>query len=359
MVVLIGLNVLFGVVMYVASASGTLEPDQAIRYGVYGGIVLFMAGLIVSIDRVITAQLRIFWQRGGALTGASIGALTGLGLAFGVTELSKAATHRPFIEESAALLISGGGWKRIVLAALVTAVMAPVVEELVFRGLFAQSLRKWGLPLAVGISSSTFAIAHLRFGVPQLLYFGFMGSIFCGLYFRRGLAGSVGAHAAFNGTLVALTVMTMTGPARVVVGAGASLTVPGHWWELTGRDDAMLALGGPSASRILFMGQPIPSGMVADVEVVTQNLASFGMAVTQGSVRTVDVSGRKAIRFQSTENGHVVEVIVVPGQSSVWTVVFVSGGSNRARADFERMLPTLQLSDTLPSPPIGSFSGSP
>lgn len=162
---LIALNVVFGIVMYFANKSGTLEPDQAIRYGVYGGIVLFVAGLVVAIDRVITAQLRIFWQWGGAVTGASIGVITGLSLAFGVTELTKAATHRPFIEESAALLVSGGGWGRIALAVLVTAIMAPFVEELVFRGIFAQSLRRRGWLVAVGVSSSTFAVAHLRFGV--------------------------------------------------------------------------------------------------------------------------------------------------------------------------------------------------
>lgn len=185
-----------------------------------------------------------------------------------------------------------------------------------------------------------------------------MGSIFCALYFRRGLAGSIGAHAAFNGTLVALTVITMTGPARVVSGGGASVIAPGHWWELTRRDDAMLALGGPSAAQVLFVGRPIPSGMAVDVEGITKNLADVGVAAG-GTVRTVDVSGRKAVRFRSTKEGHVVEVIVVPGRRSVWTVLFASGGSDRARADFEQMVPTFQLADTLPASSVASPAGLP
>lgn len=101
-----------------------------------------------------------------------------------------------------------------ILSSLVAVVMAPIVEELVFRGVLFQSLRRrLGLWPGIGLSSIVFAIVH--FEVQQPLYATILllfGAWLAAALHRTGsLVVPIVAHATFNGIAIILTVAATSG----------------------------------------------------------------------------------------------------------------------------------------------------
>ncbi|MBW3620548.1 MAG: CPBP family intramembrane metalloprotease [Actinobacteria bacterium] len=104
--------------------------------------------------------------------------------------------------------VAGGGtglWLLIVTVVLV----APVIEEVVFRGLLFQVLRRrLGLWPGVLLSSLTFAVVHLELidrplSLAALLV---LGAWLAGALHRTGsLVVPITAHALFNGVAIAAT----------------------------------------------------------------------------------------------------------------------------------------------------------
>ena len=87
---------------------------------------------------------------------------------------------------------------------VVTAVLAPILEETVFRGLLLRSLTKWvPVPAAVFLSAVAFAAAHLSTrDFPQLFAFGLvLGAAYCR---SRNLLTPMLMHGAWNGTVLAV-----------------------------------------------------------------------------------------------------------------------------------------------------------
>lgn len=86
------------------------------------------------------------------------------------------------------------------VAFLSVCLIAPICEELVFRGLIAKTLStavpSW---LAVGVSSLAFGIVHYNSGPIAVVYATLMGVLFGWLFFRtKSLVPCVFAHALFN-----------------------------------------------------------------------------------------------------------------------------------------------------------------
>jgi membrane protease YdiL (CAAX protease family) len=87
--------------------------------------------------------------------------------------------------------------------AVVVTLLAPVVEELTFRGLGYTLLRRFGRPVASLLVGVTFGLVHgLVQGLPLLVAFGI------GLAYLRARTASVYppilVHAAFNGLVLAV-----------------------------------------------------------------------------------------------------------------------------------------------------------
>ena len=83
------------------------------------------------------------------------------------------------------------------LNALVVALVAPVVEELAYRGLGFSLLERFGRAWAIGVTGVAFALSHGLFeALPAFTAFG------CGLAYMRYRFASVypaiATHAAFN-----------------------------------------------------------------------------------------------------------------------------------------------------------------
>lgn len=96
----------------------------------------------------------------------------------------------------------------VVLLILIVGICAPIIEEIFYRGLFQQALRKRGLPpaAAIGITATIFGLSHGQLlQLPALLVFGVVAGI---LAHRSGRLGpAIAAHVAFNMvTVIALLV---------------------------------------------------------------------------------------------------------------------------------------------------------
>jgi membrane protease YdiL (CAAX protease family) len=88
------------------------------------------------------------------------------------------------------------------LTGLATVVMAPIAEEIFFRGfIFGGLVRPLGLFGAMLVSGFIFGAFHIQgaSSVGLLLPFGLVGMLFAWLYYRTGsILPSMGAHFLFN-----------------------------------------------------------------------------------------------------------------------------------------------------------------
>ena len=92
----------------------------------------------------------------------------------------------------------------VVLVALIGVVLAPLFEEIVFRGFLLTCLRqRWGTGLALVVSSLVFGMVHGE----GILTVGTLGLVFGALALWRGsLTASITAHALVNGVSLALMI---------------------------------------------------------------------------------------------------------------------------------------------------------
>lgn len=90
----------------------------------------------------------------------------------------------------------------IALLAVLAVVMAPLFEELFFRGfLFRGLARSWGWPLAAVVSGAVFGAVHQQFTVFLPLFA--LGVVLAWAYQRTGsLWAPIALHAIFNGLSV-------------------------------------------------------------------------------------------------------------------------------------------------------------
>jgi membrane protease YdiL (CAAX protease family) len=114
-----------------------------------------------------------------------------------------------------------------VMVVIGVAVLAPLIEEIAFRGYLFPALSRWRGPwLAAVVTAVLFAAAHLAAYppvlVPLLFFFGFGA---CLLYWFTGsLLPSMGLHALNNGIVVA-ALATDAGPGLVAGALCAPIVV--------------------------------------------------------------------------------------------------------------------------------------
>jgi membrane protease YdiL (CAAX protease family) len=102
------------------------------------------------------------------------------------------------------------------LTGLATVVMAPIAEEIFFRGfIFGGLVRPLGIVGAMVVSGFIFGAFHIQSAdsVGLLLPFGLVGMLFAWLYYRTGsILPSMGAHFLFN--LVSFIALASVGGSR-------------------------------------------------------------------------------------------------------------------------------------------------
>jgi uncharacterized protein len=170
-----------------------------------------LVGLRTVSERYGTGRMRADYGlsfRAGDLLGIPIGILSQLVLLelvyWPLRELFPDTFAKRFVEEPARNLFdrADGGW--LVAIVLVVCVGAPLVEELLYRGLILRSIEgRIAGGLAILASSVWFALAHVQpVQLPGLFVFGVVLA-FCAL--RSGRLGlGIFAHSAFNATTVVM-----------------------------------------------------------------------------------------------------------------------------------------------------------
>ncbi len=146
------------------------------------------------VDMVKSLFISIFLMYAGNLLGIL------------VTEILTAVTGKT-VESGVATPISGGDlWMRV----LVMVILAPIIEEFLFRKLLIDRMSRYGEKLAVVLSALMFGLFHGNFS--QFFYAFFLGLLFGYVYLKSGkLRYSIGLHMFINllGSVVSVGLLGM------------------------------------------------------------------------------------------------------------------------------------------------------
>ena len=95
----------------------------------------------------------------------------------------------------------------LLLAGLLAVAVAPVSEELLFRGVIFSALSRYGILLAAFASGLLFALPHLDPG--SILPFTLVGAALAWVYYRhRSLVAAIHFHVLFNAVSYVLLLLT-------------------------------------------------------------------------------------------------------------------------------------------------------
>jgi membrane protease YdiL (CAAX protease family) len=205
------------VVILPAVLLGVLDPNEASGPMLLALVITAQAVGLAGALGYLAARRRLSWR----LLGPRRPALSHvwLGLGFGVggfiaVNLLIAGLLEVFgpVDPPEQQLLSDvtEGGVTTALAVIAAVLMAPLVEEVVFRGVLYQGLkRRMGLWPAAVVSALLFAVVHVE--VQQPVYssgFVLLGLLFAWTMHRFGsLVVPIVAHASFNAVSVGLTLL--------------------------------------------------------------------------------------------------------------------------------------------------------
>ncbi|MBA3366467.1 MAG: CPBP family intramembrane metalloprotease [Actinobacteria bacterium] len=198
----------FATLNYVGRFAGDEPPSDILyRYGtaVFGLIqFLVVLGIVVAIARPRMRELLALRRPSSWWLAVRISA----GIFVGIMILG--AVLEPLLNPGEEQGLLPEGWDSDRAGAFaanfaVIALLAPVVEELTFRGLGFSLLRRFGRWIAIAVVAVAFGLAHgLVAGLPLLVAFG------AGLAYLRSRTESVypaiALHGIFNSVVLTLSV---------------------------------------------------------------------------------------------------------------------------------------------------------
>lgn len=205
---LIGAVVLAAVVAGVLDVSGDeLADDVGVFLGSIVGQTAAVLGVLALVSRAKGRGslrrdfgLTLRWRDGGWI---AVG--VGLQVVLGLAVLPVARLHDGDEAQTVVNLLEGASGPSLALFAVAVVVLAPVVEELLFRGALLRGLMRRTTPgWAIFVSAAVFALVHPLgdpevgsvIVVPAILALGVVSGY---LAARRGdLSRSIMLHAGFN-----------------------------------------------------------------------------------------------------------------------------------------------------------------
>lgn len=216
---LVSVLVLAGLVSLVSPRRDPSEPSAASVWAV----MLVIQGPILLLTHWFLRRHGLGWKDGFGfdvrprpqlwiwVAGSILGSvLVLLGVNLALQELLTHSGGRPDLQDGIRALESGPTGVQIAIA-FAAIVMAPLVEEALFRGILYQWMRDAGHPrLSLVLTSVTFGLVHGH--LPTLLPLTLFGGYLCWLYERTGnLLACILTHAGFNGVFVLLTLIGAAG----------------------------------------------------------------------------------------------------------------------------------------------------
>ncbi|MBV9410680.1 MAG: CPBP family intramembrane metalloprotease [Acidimicrobiia bacterium] len=344
----IGLGVVLQVVDYVLTRGLHLQNPTAVGLGLGLTLAFYLVVLSLVQGRLYEGKVQPVWHIGSPGPGALVGIAVGAALA-GLVILANSALAGHLTSDATAMMVfAQGGLIRVLMLIVVTVVCAPFIEELLFRGLLAESLRPRGRGAAIWLSALAFALWHLR---PELLrYYLLIGALLGLLYWKRGLVCSMSAHATFNGLLTLVAALAVTGAGHTVAGAGVTLSAPAGWQQVTsaagGPDESGLVLHSPSGASVFVQRLEIPA--TPDPNAIAARMNSVptlgpGVVVKAGTVHPVQYPAGAGASAEVDDNGHDADAVVISSQQGTVIAELITGGNSNARPQFDSMLQSLQI----------------
>jgi membrane protease YdiL (CAAX protease family) len=347
-------------VFYAIGRNGHIEPEAFVRYAIVGTVAFYCVVAVVIIHRVHMRGVRLMWTQGNPRVSAAIGAGVGVALGGGMVALISASQGHLATDANAQLIASEGDIAHLAALVLITMLAAPLVEETLFRGLFAESMRARGVATAVWTSAIAFAFWHwpiLNASTPafivQTIYYTLMGAMFARLYWRGGLVRSMSAHAGFNGALTVAAIALALSPGHVIHGDGYQFSAPRGWHQPSHQQGSLggaVLLVGPSDASVFVDLEPT-FGLGRNV-TADDLVARFSSGQLNGFDGLGDIVGRpteerlpagEAVEVDLNVRGHTGALVMLPTSQGVVIVGFGSGGSARADHDFQQMLQSLRI----------------
>lgn len=343
----IGLGGLMQLVAYGLSRDDSIDQDTLIRVDLVLTLVLYavVGTLIVS---QITPKIRLRWGDGPLASRIANGAVLGLLLGGGILALVSLIAGHLAPDPRIVLLMSGGDPTHVVVMSLLTVVVAPLVEEILFRGLLLESLRPRGKTTAILGSAIFFAVWHF---IPTAIpYYVALGAGLGGLYIKRGLASSMAAHACFNGVLTVAAIFVVLGPGHTYDVEGLKITAPSGWTDVGAHSGGVLdflALEGPDGSGVsvnpIFADQAFDADQSAERLRESPDLVSDGATIDADSIHEIQVPGvGEAVEADVKVSANLGEMLLFGAEGHDYVLLFVNGGSAKADRDFAKMLESLQ-----------------
>lgn len=370
---MVGLGVLTTIGLYAWGSSRHLEPNRLIVDGLYGTVALYALVAFLVVQKARRVAFRPLWVDGDPNEVLVRGIASGAGLAVIVLVLARLATGHLQGDVGITAILAEQSLPRTLAVIAIACVAAPWVEELLFRGLLAESWRERGIRQAAQLSGIMFALWHPQALFPLLnsflghtggsaapfLYYVAMGSVFARLYLKHGLKCSIAAHTAFNGVLVLVALTVIGGPTHTIEHNGVKALVPSSW-QIVSSDKAPMqadmVLEGPSGAGMVVMHVYAPDVTDASAAAARfQESVGAGLGgkfdAKLGAAHAADYPMGQALHQQTTIQGHQADFVLVVRAPYVYEIILVSGGSGRAEHQFEDILQHMIL--PVSPPPAG------
>jgi uncharacterized protein len=207
----VGLVVTFVTVGILAAATGITSSnnDDNATFTVVATLlqsVSFVGAAVLFASFVAPPRLWQFGLRRAPFWPTFGWAALGLASFYAFSVIYTVVVHPDAKQKVVEELGANQGTFALIAAGLMVICVAPVAEELFFRGFFYKALRsRFSVLAAAGIDALVFGVIHYDFSGAKLLLIlpplAFLGGMFCLVYERTGtLFPTIGLHA-FNNTI--------------------------------------------------------------------------------------------------------------------------------------------------------------
>lgn len=326
-----------------------IDEATYIRYAAV--LTLAVYGVVgVLVVTQITPSVRLRWTVGSPVPGIALGAALGAGLAGLLLFAVSAAAGHLAPDPRMVTMMSEGDLPHIVATMLIACAAAPLIEEVLFRGLFLESLRTKGTAVAIWVSAAAFAVWHLN--LVALRYYALLGALLGWLYIRRGLVCSMATHVAFNGVLVGAAISVVLSGGGRVDADGLTMTLPQGWQgtslglPVAAGGHAAMMVRGPSGSTLGVISFQTPTaadiGRLADL-IRDPAFATANPGLLPMTLRQIDVPAGRLIEVDAVDAGDRRTVAFLCRSGTTYELIFRAAGSPKAAADFGPILRGLRV----------------
>lgn len=198
--------VLIGVAFLVFATYGLCGFCTGPRFSFGAALGATAAGLAIAGGTWWLVLRRVLQPRGGVAARIGAGLLlawAALPLVYGLSWVVTQLSHPQLQDKVSQLSAREEGWRNIALAATV---LAPVLEEMIFRGLLYPAVRGlWNVPGAVAVSAVLFGLVHPPVVWAPMAVFGVMLAYL--VETTGSLLAAIVAHMAFNALTVGQLVL--------------------------------------------------------------------------------------------------------------------------------------------------------